>query len=200
MRATVIGVSGALVSALGHSLAGLAQPGHEVNWWATPIIAIAISILAMILAESEFTLGRLVGFMATTQILTHVALSLGTGAGHQHGAGHNAAANAGGSIATSLEASPDYGPAIIMVLAHIVVGAAITWMLYQGESLLFRMHRQVPGFVRVLTGRGVPRHVLAPHWTPYTASFVGEQSESWNATQFHYLAADPWRGPPVRSA
>lgn len=200
MRATAIGVGGALVSALGHALAGLAQPGHQVNWWAMPIVAVAITMLAMIMTESEFTLGRLAGFMVTTQILTHIALSLGTGNGHQHGADHHTAVSLGDAVAIPLESSLDYWPGIVMLLTHIAVGAAITWLLYQGESLLFRMHRQIPGFIRVLTGRGIPRQFATPHWTEYTASFAREQSESWNTTQLHYLAADPWRGPPVRSA
>lgn len=199
IRASIIGGCSAILSSLGHILGSIGQPAHELNLWSVPIVAVGITILAMIMAESEFTLGRLVGFIATTQVLTHVALTLGTGGGHQGAHGH-AGPQLDAVTTTALASSPNYGQALLMIAGHLVAGAGVTWLLYQGESLMFRMYRQVPGFVQVLCGYGLPKLGVSLVAAPQPAAIVSQESATNSNTKFRLLAADPWRGPPAACA
>lgn len=221
LRATTLGVSSALISVTGHLLGSIGEGIAHLDFVAIGFIALLCTLVAAFLAESEFTTKRLVTFVVSTQLLAHIPLSYR--AGQEHGThnqvtpgslvdvapalsvGHGSTAGSthhfdhGSSVADfmgSLAAGLTSTATLSMLFAHIVAGALIVILLRDGEALLFRMHQQIPEFVKVLLGYANPNQPIRLPILSIAGSTPEDRTKPLALKLFH-STTDPQRGPPA---
>ena len=224
LRATTLGVSCALISVTGHLLGSFETGLAHIDYLAVGFIALLCTLIAGFTTESEFTAKRLATFVVSTQLIAHIPLSFR--AGQEHGAhqqtsiqplisepathsGHHGSA-AGSALHTgdgssitefigSLTAGLTSTATLTMLLAHIVAGVLIIWLLRNGEALLFRMHQQVPEFLKVLLGYATPSQPIRSS----VFSTAAPTSKNYSPPLIFRLlpsTTDPQRGPPAYCA
>lgn len=222
LRATTLGVSSALISVTGHLLGSIGEGIAHLDFVAIGFIALLCTLVAAFLTESEFTTKRLVTFVVSTQLLAHIPLSYRAGQEHgthiqatpgslvdvapalsvgHHGsmAGSTHHFDHGSSVADfigSLTAGLASTATLSMLFAHIVAGALIVILLRDGEALLFRMHQQIPEFVKVLLGYANPNQPIRLPILSLTGSTPEDRTKPLALKLFH-STTDPQRGPPA---